>query len=212
MNNLNSVFFTAADTGYVVGRDGTILKTTNGGTNWTAQTSGTTNVLNSIYFTDANTGYTVGEIGTILKTINSGTTSFTGTDTVSLQTFTGATLSGTTVTATIPAHSVVMLTLPPTVSIIGTSSFIPSNKSFNISTTPDRKIAVEYSVQQSTPVILSLYGVDGRLIGETFTGLLQPGEKNLVWQPGKVKLSAKVYFLKMKTDGFSETKRVVFER
>jgi len=57
-----------------LGRDGTILKTTNGGTNWTAQTSGTTNVLNSIYFTDANTGYTVGEIGTILKTINSGTT------------------------------------------------------------------------------------------------------------------------------------------
>lgn len=85
-------------------------------------------------------------------------------------------------------------------------------KGYNISTTPDMKIAVEYSVQQSTPVTLSLYGADGRMIGETFTGLLQPGQKSLVWQPSKVKLSAKAYFLKMKTEGFSQTKRLIFER
>ncbi len=41
--------------------DGTILRTTNGGTTWTSQTSGTTNHLYGVSFTDANTGTAVGE-------------------------------------------------------------------------------------------------------------------------------------------------------
>jgi photosystem II stability/assembly factor-like uncharacterized protein len=57
-----------------VGESGTILKTTNGGTNWTSQTSGTTEYLWSVYFPDVNTGYIVGFNGTILKTINGGIT------------------------------------------------------------------------------------------------------------------------------------------
>ncbi|MFA5781980.1 MAG: YCF48-related protein [Bacteroidales bacterium] len=72
-NLLFSVYFTNADTGYVVGETGTILKTTDGGTNWTTQTSGTSSDLWSVYFTNANTGYAVGGTGTILKTINGGT-------------------------------------------------------------------------------------------------------------------------------------------
>ena len=47
-----------------VGGDGTILKTTNGGTTWTALSSGTSD-LTSVYFTDASTGYAVGGIGHI---------------------------------------------------------------------------------------------------------------------------------------------------
>jgi hypothetical protein len=55
-----------------VGDYGTILKTINGGTNWTAQTSGTIINLWSVYFTSFDTGYAVGEAGTILKTTNGG--------------------------------------------------------------------------------------------------------------------------------------------
>ena len=40
---------------------------------WTSQTSGTTDYLLSVYFTDADTGYAVGDNGTILKTSNGGT-------------------------------------------------------------------------------------------------------------------------------------------
>ncbi|MBI5219364.1 MAG: gliding motility-associated C-terminal domain-containing protein [Bacteroidia bacterium] len=72
-NYLRSVYFTAPDTGYVVGNSGTILKTTNAGTDWTTQSSGTTNQLFSVYFPDANTGYAVGNGGTIHKTTNAGT-------------------------------------------------------------------------------------------------------------------------------------------
>ena len=60
-------------TGRLLVMDGTILRTTNGGTNWTSQSSGTTNHLYGVSFTDANTGTAVGGGGTILRTTNGGT-------------------------------------------------------------------------------------------------------------------------------------------
>ena len=60
-------------TGYAVGTSGTILKTTDGGTNWSTQSSGTTNALNAVHFVDATTGYAVGRSGTVLKTTDGGT-------------------------------------------------------------------------------------------------------------------------------------------
>ena len=49
-SDLNSIYFTDANTGYIVGYNGTILKTNNSGTTWNAQTSGTTNELVSVFF------------------------------------------------------------------------------------------------------------------------------------------------------------------
>jgi hypothetical protein len=71
-NRLNGVSFTDANTGTVVGSTGTILRTTNGGTNWISQTSGTTQHLNDVIFIDANTGTAVGWPGIILRTTNGG--------------------------------------------------------------------------------------------------------------------------------------------
>ena len=62
-----------ATTGYVVGNAGIILKTTDGGATWVAQTSGSTEELRSISFpVDATTGYIAGKKGTILKTTDGG--------------------------------------------------------------------------------------------------------------------------------------------
>jgi hypothetical protein len=41
-NNLTSVYFKSNNTGIAVGQLGTVLRTTNGGTNWISQASGTT--------------------------------------------------------------------------------------------------------------------------------------------------------------------------
>ncbi len=76
---LQSVYFTDADTGYAVGTGRTILKTNNGGTNWTVKLSGGgAIILTSVYFSDADTGYVVGydymsSYLIILKTTNGGT-------------------------------------------------------------------------------------------------------------------------------------------
>lgn len=73
-SNLYSVFFTDANTGYSVGLDGLILKTTNAGNSWITQNSGTTNSLLGVHFIDADTGFVVGGSSTFLKTTNGGAT------------------------------------------------------------------------------------------------------------------------------------------
>lgn len=72
LNNLFSVYFLNVDTGYAVGGDGTIIKTTNAGNNWSLLSSCTPNALFSVYFIDADTGYAAGYDGTIIKTTNAG--------------------------------------------------------------------------------------------------------------------------------------------
>jgi hypothetical protein len=54
--------------GWTVGDGGRILHTTNGGSTWSGQMSGTTSFLASVYFSDAMTGWAVGRGGTILHT------------------------------------------------------------------------------------------------------------------------------------------------
>ena len=49
-NDLSKVKMVSSTTGFVVGEYGTILKTTDGGTTWAIQSSGTTNNLNDIDF------------------------------------------------------------------------------------------------------------------------------------------------------------------
>jgi photosystem II stability/assembly factor-like uncharacterized protein len=70
---LKDVFLTDANNGWVVGDSGIIIKTTNGGIDWTSQTSGTTNDLSSVCFIDQDIGWAVGESGVILKTTDGGT-------------------------------------------------------------------------------------------------------------------------------------------
>jgi photosystem II stability/assembly factor-like uncharacterized protein len=75
--DLNSVYFTDANTGYAVGDTGTILKTIDGGAIWTSQTAGTYYNLRSVHFPAADTGFAVGGsgwFGFIMKTVNGGDT------------------------------------------------------------------------------------------------------------------------------------------
>jgi len=73
---LNNLYFLNSDTGFVVGSQGAILKTINGGTTWTQQNSGTSQYLRGCYFINSNVGFAVGgNINSlILKTINGGAT------------------------------------------------------------------------------------------------------------------------------------------
>lgn len=61
-------------TGWVVGTNGTILKTTDAGANWTAQASGTTATLYDVHFVDTLRGWVVGAGGMILATRDGGAT------------------------------------------------------------------------------------------------------------------------------------------
>ncbi|MEJ2105052.1 MAG: YCF48-related protein, partial [Ignavibacteriaceae bacterium] len=71
---VEDVYFVDNSTGWVVGENGLIIKTTNGGTSWDVQNSGTSNSLHSIHFIDQNIGWAVGDDATILHTTNGGVT------------------------------------------------------------------------------------------------------------------------------------------
>jgi photosystem II stability/assembly factor-like uncharacterized protein len=73
MFDLNCVHFPTLTTGYVVGNQGTMLKTTNAGANWAYITPSVITQYHSVFFTDSLTGYAVGNGGTIIKTVNGGT-------------------------------------------------------------------------------------------------------------------------------------------
>lgn len=71
--DLYSVYYVTANTGWAVGNDGTILNTVNPTPMWEPQaTVSTTQSLNSVYFVDKNTGWAVGNAG-VYATTNSGT-------------------------------------------------------------------------------------------------------------------------------------------
>src|SRR5690606_23965946 len=77
--HLQHVWFLNADTGWVSGNNGTIRKTTNGGANWVAQTSGVTNALNGIYAAPGDTvAWAAGASGTIRKTNSGGRPRWSG--------------------------------------------------------------------------------------------------------------------------------------
>lgn len=72
--DLKTVHFINNDLGFAAGKDGVLIKTSNGGTNWTIINTATTKEIKSVYFADANTGWLVGKDGLIKKTTDGGTT------------------------------------------------------------------------------------------------------------------------------------------
>ena len=62
----------SSDIIYACGTSGMILKTTDGGDNWSSLNTPTSRSLNSIYFFDEDRGFAVGDSGTILFTNNGG--------------------------------------------------------------------------------------------------------------------------------------------
>lgn len=72
--NLNSVAALNADIAWIVGNNGTILRTKDGGASWVQQNAGTTADLLSISAINAEIAWVVGRNGTILKTVDGGQT------------------------------------------------------------------------------------------------------------------------------------------
>ena len=73
-NTLNNITFCDSLNGYVVGQNGIVLKTTDGGNSWDSLKSNTSQSLFAVCFANKNTGYACGNNGTIIKTNDAGKT------------------------------------------------------------------------------------------------------------------------------------------
>jgi photosystem II stability/assembly factor-like uncharacterized protein len=72
--NFHSIFFVDKQVGWIVGYNGLILKTTDGGENWGIQSINTTKRFWSIYFINRNKGFIGGDNGLLFKTEDGGDT------------------------------------------------------------------------------------------------------------------------------------------
>ena len=70
-NKLNDIQFTSLYIGYIVGENGTVLKTIDGGNNWLNVSINSAEFINSISFLNDNVGYLATQ-NRIYKTINGG--------------------------------------------------------------------------------------------------------------------------------------------
>ncbi len=69
---LFGVYMDSPQTGWVVGRRGVILNTTNGGKSWIVQSSGVRSDLRMLLFLDLRVGWAVGDAGVILSSTSNG--------------------------------------------------------------------------------------------------------------------------------------------
>lgn len=72
--SLQKVYFINSTTGFIIGAQGYLLKTTDAGVTWTEKTSNTTSGLQDIHFPTATTGYISVPGGKFLKTTDAGET------------------------------------------------------------------------------------------------------------------------------------------
>ena len=73
-NGLNVIYFIDSTNGWVIGDEGKILATEDGGVSWFPQNSGTTNRLTSIYFINNENGFACGYNRTLIYTNDKGNT------------------------------------------------------------------------------------------------------------------------------------------
>lgn len=70
--NLQEIFFPNSDTGYIVGENGTVLKSSNAGKNWEKLNTGYTLNFNDVFFKNGNEGWIVGDSGCVCHTTTGG--------------------------------------------------------------------------------------------------------------------------------------------
>jgi alpha-L-arabinofuranosidase len=144
--------------------------------------------------------------------ITSGITSFTTTDTVTLKPFTDVSLSGSTITTTIPAHGVVMLTVSPNDVGAVSREAVRNTAPFSIFSAAGGKIIVNHAVDRKSSIRLSLFGIDGRSMVESFNGSIEPGLQSIVWTPKRLGMGKKVYVVKMESGEVTKSQKVVLAR
>ena len=199
-----------------MGHYGTILRTTNGGTNWISQSSGTTDDLISVSFTDSDNGTAVGGIywmmlgGTILRTTNGGS------DWISQLSPSVYTLYGVSFTdfdngTAVGDFGTILRTTDGGVSFVEESVIdeIPTN--FNLTQNypnpfnPSTKI--RYSVPQASTIVIRVFDVLGNEIETLMNEEKAIGTYEISWYAEQ--LPSGIYFYRLQAGPFVETKKMV---
>jgi hypothetical protein len=203
------VSFTDADTGTVVGLNGTILRTTNGGVDWTNQSSGTTCGLLAVSFIDANTGIVVGLDGTILHTTNGGTT-WTNQSSGTTNIFEGVCLTDANTGTAVGANGTILRTITGGVTTVKDNPVQILNQfalkqnypnPFNPST------VITFTIPTAGNVTLTVYNSLGQEVATLINGYKKTQTYNLTFNGSD--LASGVYIYTLKYDNNLVSKKMI---
>lgn len=215
---IRDIYFTDDMTGIAVSDAGRILKTTNAGLNWSLIPSGTGESLFGIYFTDANTAFACGNNGVIIRTTNAGAnwsaqTSplteiltdiwFTSALTGYISTWSGKILKTTNggvtfikqISSEIPGEFSLWQNYP--------NPFNPSTKI---------RFTVPAGIEHAGGnVKLSVFDVSGKEVTTLVDEQLPPGVYEYEWTAAEnnMNITSGVYFYRLKTGNYSETRKMI---
>jgi len=180
--SLFGVKFVDAVTGFSCGNAGAIVKTTDGGDNWTLQSSPLNEILTDVWFTSANTGYISTWTGKVLKTTN------------------GGVLFINKIGNEVPGKFSLGQNYP--------NPFNPST-TIRFAITSNLKAGMK-SEMLNTKLII--YDILGREISTLVNEELKPGTYEVEWPAPSGNANnypSGVYYYKLVTDNYSETKKMI---
>lgn len=216
---LYSVMFANENTGWAVaGYLGgeTIIKTTDGGQNWFSQSSGDTRYLRDCYVIDSLKAVAVGQGGKIITTTNGGENWNVITTGSSVELW-AVDFASDSIGYAIGSNAVLKTTNGGLTFYTENSNQIPDKflleqnypNPFNSVTSIKFKVASTspYLLLRGTPVSLKVYNLLGREVAVLVNGYLQLGTYQVNFNAEN--LTSGIYFYRLETDSFSETKKLV---
>ncbi len=211
-DHLESFFFLSQGYGYLAGF-GRVLETSNGGSNWISHAF--TNIaFYTVFFTDYNTGYVAGGqsgFTRIYRTTNAGIDW-----NLSLNFNSGAlrslTFPNVKTGYAVGDNGVILKTTNSGVTpMLPISTEIPDH--FSLSQNypnpfnPSTKIRFEISGSSAAQTFISVYDILGREVATLVNEELKPGTYEVDWNASD--FPSGVYFYKLETEYFTETKRMI---
>lgn len=205
---LSIVGATVENNWFAVGSNGFMLKSSNNGVNWTQLNLGLTNTLYDITTVYPQVLMACGTNGLIIKSLNLGASwvienSSTNNTIRSIQIITPARATAAGDYSTVIRNNNLIT------SIETVSSTIPNeyklNQNYPNPFNPETKI--KFSLKDKSYVLLEVYSTAGELISTLVKSNLNAGEYEYTWNAAN--FSSGIYFYRLKTEGFTDTKKMI---
>jgi photosystem II stability/assembly factor-like uncharacterized protein len=211
------IYYNTGDIFVAVGSQGRIYKSTDIGATWEQKTSGTSNTLRSVYFHTLDSGAVVGDNGTILLTTNGGESWYIepSFESPSTRHFTAIAVTNINHGTFVALSDTMFYVSIDPLTITGVENAwpgVPSNYSlgqnypnpFNPTTT------ITFAIPSKSFVSLKAFDTLGREVATLRSEELPAGAYQHQWNAEG--LTSGIYFYRLQTESFMETKKLVLLR
>ncbi len=208
---ISSIFFTDDNTGYITKEYGNFMKTTNGGIDWIILGEG----IGTLFFFDANTGFSSGGTNAIQRTTDGG---LSWSPMKNNNILTGVrkidfinSLTGWVLGSGYPNNSYYMMrtTTGGLTSVTATGNTVPDNFSLsqNYPNPFNPSTIINYQLAINSRVTLKIYDALGNEIETLVNEKQNAGSYSVDFNAAS--LPSGIYFYKLVTEKFSETKKMI---